>query len=171
MKLGFLRKPAREESPLVVSMSGVRLGDRVIFAGSSAALLMPLAARTGLSGQALAVGAHATELKARAERDGHLVEATAEPPSDSSYDVAVLEADGEWSSILTPLLRAVRGGGRIVIVIGAQARGPLSFLKSSSSNPLDPAAVVQALERAGWHRARDIGGRDGLAFVEAVKTP
>ena len=35
MKLGFLRKPARDESPLIVSMTGVRLGDRAIFAGSS----------------------------------------------------------------------------------------------------------------------------------------
>ena len=84
MKLGFLRKPARNESPLVVSMTGVRLGDRAIFAGSSLPLVMPLAARTGLSGQLLAIGAHAADLKARAERDGHLVESADVPPSDGS---------------------------------------------------------------------------------------
>jgi len=34
MKLGFLRKPGREEAPLVVSMTGVRLGDRVVLLSS-----------------------------------------------------------------------------------------------------------------------------------------
>jgi hypothetical protein len=170
MKLGFLRKPARDESPLVVSMTGVRLGDRVIFAGSSLPLLMPLAARTGLSGQVLAIGANAADLKARAERDGHLVESADVPPSDGSYDVVIVEASGDWASMLAPLLHAVRTGGRIVVVIGVRAQSPLAFLKSSGSRESEPAAVVDRLGRAGWHRARSIGGRDGLEFVEAVRT-
>jgi hypothetical protein len=152
MKLGFLRKPAREESPLVVSMTGVRLGDRAVFAGSSLPLLMPLAARTGLSGQVLAIGPNAADLKARA------------------YDVAIVEASGDWATLFTPLLHAVRAGGRIVVVIGARAQSPLAFLKSSGSREAEPAAVVDRLGRAGWHRARSIGGRDGLEFVEAVRT-
>ena len=171
MKLGFLRKPTREESPLVVSMTGVRLGDRAIFAGSSLALLTPLAARTGLSGQVLAIGASAADLKARAERDGHLVEVAEVPPSDGSYDLAIVEASGDWASRLTPLLSAVRAGGRIVVVIGAQAQGPLAFLKSSGSRGPELAVIVDGLERAGWQRARSIGGRDGLQFVEAVRSP
>jgi len=170
MKLGFLRKPAREESPLVVSMTGVRLGDRAVFAGSSLPLLMPLAARTGLSGQVLAIGPNAADLKARAERDGHLVEMADVPPSDGSYDVAIVEASGDWATLFTPLLHAVRAGGRIVVVIGARAQSPLAFLKSSGSREAEPAAVVDRLGRAGWHRARSIGGRDGLEFVEAVRT-
>jgi len=170
MKLGFLRKPAREEAPLVVSMTGVRLGDRVIFAGINAALLMPLAARTGLSGQVLAVGAHAASLKARAEREGHLVEAATEPPTDGSYDIAVVEASADWDKAVAPLVAAVRLAGRIVVVIGAPVQGPMAFLKSSAVRGPEPALVVESLERAGWHRARSIGGRDGVAFVEAMRT-
>jgi hypothetical protein len=170
MKLGFLRKPAREEAPLVVSMTGVRLGDRVVFAGTNLALLMPLAARTGLTGQVLAVGADAAGLKARAEREGHLVEAATELPADGSYDVAVVETSGDWASLIAPLVAAVRPAGRIVVVIGVPVQGPLAFLKASARGP-EPALVVESLERAGWHRARSIGGRDGLAFVEAVRTP
>ena len=170
MKLGFLRKPAREGAPLVVSMTGVRLGDRVIFAGTNPALLMPLAARTGLSGQLLTVGADAAGLKARAEREGHLVEAATEPPADGSYDVAVVETSGDWVSVIAPLVAAVRPAGRIVVVIGTPAQGPLAFLKASAASGPEPALVVESLEQAGWHRARGIGGRDGLAFVEAMRT-
>jgi hypothetical protein len=169
MKLGFLRKPAREEAPLVVSMTGVRLGDRVVFAGTNPALLMPLAARAGLSGQVLAVGADAAGLKARAEREGYLVEAATEPPADGSYDVAVVET-GDWSSLIAPLIVAVRPAGRIVVVIGAPVQGPLAFLKASAARGPEPTLIVESLERAGWHRARSIGGRDGLAFVEAMRT-
>ena len=170
MKLGFLRKPAREEAPLVVSMTGVRLGDRVIFAGTNPAMVMPLAARTGLSGQFLAVGAGAADLKTRAEREGHLVEAATAPPADGSYDVAVVEASGDWTGAIASLLAAVRPAGRIVVVIGAPVHGPLAFLKASASRGPEPALVVESLGRAGWHRARSIGGHDGLEFVEAMRT-
>jgi hypothetical protein len=168
MKLGFLRKPAREEAPLVVSMTGVRLGDRVIYAGTNPALLMPLAARTGLSGQVLAVSTDATTLKAKAEREGHLVEAATEPPTDGSYDIAVVETSGEWAGMIARLVAAVRPAGRIVVMIGAPVQGPLAFLKAARGP--EPGLVVESLERAGWHRARSIGGRDGLEFVEAMRT-
>ena len=56
MRLPFLRKAASSDEPLVVSMSGARLGDTVVFAGQSASLALPLAARTGLSGRCLVVG-------------------------------------------------------------------------------------------------------------------
>jgi hypothetical protein len=169
MKLGFLRKPAREESPLVVSMTGVRLGDRAIFAGSNIDLLVPLAARTGLSGQLLAVGPHAAGLKTGAEREGHLVESSDDPPADGTYDVAIVEALGDWIALVASLLHAVRSGGRIVVVIGAKAQGAFAFLKPTGQSGPEVATVVQALEQAGWQRARGIGGRDGLEFVEAVR--
>ena len=56
MRLPFLRKAATGDEPLVVSMTGARLGDTVVFAGQSASLVLPLAARTGLSGRCLVVG-------------------------------------------------------------------------------------------------------------------
>ena len=171
MKLGFLRKPAHDALPLVVSMTGVRLGDRVIFVGANLSLLTPLAARTGLSGQVLCVSPDAARIQERAEREGHLVEAATEPAADGSYDVAVVEASGEWAHALAPLVAGVRPGGRIVVILGAPAPGALAFLKPAPRKGPDQATVVASLEAAGWHRARAIGGRDGLEFVEAVRTP
>ena len=118
----------------------------------------------------LAVGADAAGLKARAEREGHLVEAATEPPADGSYDVAVVETSGDWASVIAPLVAAVRPAGRIVVVIGTSVQGPLAFLKASAARSPEPALIVESLERAGWHRARSIGGRDGLTFVEAMRT-
>jgi tRNA A58 N-methylase Trm61 len=170
MKLPFLRKPAHDDLPLVVAMTGVRLGDRVIFAGTASSLLIPLAARTGLSGQLLTIGSDTAELTRRAERAGHLVDGAGAPPADGSYDLAVVETSGDWTQMLAPLLAAVRPGGRIVIVIGRQAEGALALLKPAHRTGPAPAEVVALLERSGWHRARSIGSREGLDFVEAVRT-
>ena len=49
----FLRKPARAPEPLAVTMSGVRMGERLLQIGvDDPALTGALAARTGLSGHA-----------------------------------------------------------------------------------------------------------------------
>jgi hypothetical protein len=42
-------------------------------------------------------------------------------------------------------------------------------LTSSSAAPPDTDPIVSALDRMGWSRARPIGGRDGLVFVEAFR--
>ena len=72
MKLPFLRKAERED-PLVVSMTGIRLGDRLLYVGATPELFEPLAARVGLSGQTTVV---ATEARRSDSRRG------AERPAD-----------------------------------------------------------------------------------------
>ena len=76
MRLPFLRKSATGDEPLVVSMTGVRLGDSVVFSGRSIALVLPLAARAGLSGRCLIVGSPdaTAALETTATREGLLVE-------------------------------------------------------------------------------------------------
>ncbi len=168
MRLPFLRKASTGDEPLVVSMSGARLGDAVVFAGPSAALVLPLAARTGLSGRCLVVGPpEATgPLEATATHEGLLLEVADRFPTDRSFELAVVEASGEWAPAAAGARDAVRGGGRIIVVTGSLRTGLLSRLSAKPAE-VSPESIVEILSSQGWQRPRPIGGRDGLLFVEA----
>ncbi len=169
MRLPFLRKAATGDEPLVVSMTGARLGDAVVFAGQSAALVLPLAARTGLSGRCLVVGPpeSTAALEATATREGLLVEVADRFPDRS-------------------LVRAGRGRSRRRLGDShrRRARLPSAAAAGSSSSPgrrargcwralsarpaeVRPETIVETLTSQGWQRARPVGERDGLLFVEA----
>ncbi|MBK5297931.1 MAG: hypothetical protein JJE40_12305 [Vicinamibacteria bacterium] len=168
MRLPFLRAAATRGEPLVVSMSGARLGDAVLFAGQSAALALPLAARTGLSGRCRVVGRpeSTAALEAAATRDGLLIETADRFPTDRSFELAVVEAVGEWIAAAAGAREAVRGGGRIVVVARSARQGLLAWF-SARSPEISAEAIVDTLSSQGWQRTRPIGGRDGLQFVEA----
>jgi hypothetical protein len=166
VRVPFLKKSATTSEPLVLSMTGARLGDSVVFAGASAQLALPLAARVGLSGRCLVVGADAPALEARATRDGILVETALTIPADRTFDLAVVEAAGDWDGDAARALRGVRPGGRIVVIAGALRTGLMSKLTSPPA-AISADAIVATLSTQGWQRVRDIGRRDGLTFVEA----
>src|SRR5262245_42749407 len=128
MRLPFLKKAAAGDEPLVVSMSGARLGDPVLFWGTTPTLALPLAARVGLSGRALVVGPSATAIEAMATREGILVETAADFPQDGSFDLAVVEAVDGWELASGAALPAVRPGGRIIVVAGAMRGGLRALL-------------------------------------------
>jgi hypothetical protein len=164
-RLPFLRKPEHEE-PLVLAMTGVRLGDRVIFAGENLDLLLPLAARAGMSGEVVVVSREGPRLAAAAERHGLLV-TTATLPASRPFDLAVVQVAAEWTGSLTPLLASVRAGGRVIVVDRSGPHGLLARLRRSPAGEESNTPIVQALARAGWSRARGIGRREGFTFVEA----
>jgi hypothetical protein len=168
MRLPFLKQSATSREPLVVAMTGVRLGDSVLFAGRSPALLLPIAARTGLSGRCLAVGPpdDVRRLEAVAMKAGVLIETATVFPADGTFDLAVVEATGDWSSVAGAARSSVRSGGRIMAIAGEQRAGLLSRWTSSPA-PVDADAIVRVLSSSGWLRARAVGERDGLHFVEA----
>ncbi len=166
MKLPFLRKTERDE-PLVVSMTGVRLGDRLLYVGARPTLFEPLAARVGLSGQTTLVGPEAPMLKADAERNGLLVDAAISAPADATYDLAIVEARGDWAQALRAVFDAIRRGGRLIVIAG-EPRGWLGKLRSTAEAPSD-TDIVRALETSGWSSARSLGGQGELRFVESVK--
>ena len=167
MKLPFLRKAERDE-PLIVSMTGARLGDRLLYVGGTLALFEPLAARTGLSGQTTVVAPEAESLKAAAERDGVAIDVTATIPTDGTFDLAVVEAQGEWANAVRSVLGAVRLGGRLIVVAG-EPRSWLGRLRRPAEFAPPDDEIVRIIEAAGWTSARPVGAREDLRFVESFR--
>ncbi len=169
MRLPFLKKAATASEPLVVSMTGARLGDPVVFWGSNPALALPLAARVGLSGRALAVGPSAGSIESVAMKEGILVEVADDFPADGSFDLAVVETASGWEKAAAAARQAVRAGGRVVVVSGAPVSGLRALFGSTGDSSLPDEAIVSELNRTGWQRSRAIGAREGMTFVEAFR--
>lgn len=182
--MGLFRKAAAE--PLAVTMTGVKLGDRVLIVGvRDTALVAALAAKSGLSGQASAIDADAERVKAAGpaiEREGALVDVARAPwgmlPFDeSSFDVAVirdvlmtLPADAR-SLAAGELLRVLRPGGR-AIVIETAPRGGFGALFNKvemDSSYVSSGGAQKTLARAGFGAVRQLAEHDGLVFVEGIK--
>lgn len=155
---------------LAVSMTGVKLGERVLVAGcGDGRLLAALGAKTGLSGHACGVDIRrdaAAAAERRAAREGVLVEVFALPtfsplPGETgTFDVAVADTRGSLSEparlddALPEVFRVLRPGGRCVVV-GRSARAP--------------GTMTASLQRHGFRAARVLAERGGWWFVEATK--
>ncbi len=173
MRLPFLRKSTTTGEPLIVAMTGVRLGEAVLFAGRSAGWAVTLAGRTGLSGRCLVFGPPETTspIEAAASREGVLVETASAAPDDRVFDLAVVEVGDGWDAAAGDALRAVRPGGRLIAVSGAPRTGLLARLSGSPAPAVAADVVVARLTQLGWERVRPIGERDGVSFVEAFARP
>ncbi len=175
----WIRKSNLE--PLAVSMSGLKLGDRLLVMGcSDPALIAALASRVGLTGRACAVDENeqrAADAGRAAEREGALVE-TAHAPGwrvpfdESSFDVVVLremlskEAPGPRIAVQESR-RVLRPGGRAVVIEGAERRG-LSALLTGAHTPAAGNATA-VLESGGFVAVRTLAERGGMLFAEGVK--
>jgi SAM-dependent methyltransferase len=174
---------------LVVSMTGVKLGDRLMQIGcADAGRLAAVASKVGLSGRALAVvpaESVAAQVSNAAARAGVLVEIeiaspTTLPLHDDTFDLAVVDDTAGFVGAMRPegdvatireIARVLRPGGRIVF-IGASPRGGLGrlFTRSQTDPPLVASGQASALLRAdGFISVRQLADRDGLVFVEAIK--
>jgi demethylmenaquinone methyltransferase/2-methoxy-6-polyprenyl-1,4-benzoquinol methylase len=177
----FLRKSNLERLP--VAMSGVRMGERVLQIGiDDPSLAGAIAAKVGLSGHAaLAVSDASQEARARAgaARAGALVDVQvtqfdALPFADDSFDVAVLHAAGLAPSVLAgqagvsllgEVRRALRSGGRAIVIEGG---GPRGVLRRRTPPPAQ-SAMLATLESAGFTVVRLLAEREGHRFFEALK--
>jgi ubiquinone/menaquinone biosynthesis C-methylase UbiE len=174
---------------LVVSMTGVKLGDQFLQVGcADGGRLGAIASKVGLSGRAALVApdeSSATRARKGAEAAGVLVDVEVAPPTrlpadSNTFDLAVVDdtagligtmrAEDRVASV-RELARVLRPGGRVMI-IGTVPRGGFGALLSrAQSGPPFAASgdAIKALEADGFRSARVLGEREGLAFVEAIK--
>jgi ubiquinone/menaquinone biosynthesis C-methylase UbiE len=174
---------------LVVGMTGVKLGDRLLQVGCAhGGRAAAIAGKVGLSGRAVVVApdeASAARARKGGEAGGVLIEVEMAPTTrlpfeGDGFDLAVADDTGGLFASMRPedrvasvreLRRVTRPGGRVMI-IGATPRGGLGGLLSRSQ--AGPAFVSsgdanKALEAEGLRSVRTLAERDGLVFVEGVK--
>jgi ubiquinone/menaquinone biosynthesis C-methylase UbiE len=177
--------------PLGVSMTSVKLGNRLLVVGcSDPNLIAPLAAKAGLTGRACAVDdspERATEAGRVALREGVLLETTAAPLNalpfePDSFDLVVIrdvftgDRDERASAVLKEAQRVVRSGGRCMVINTGTTR-PVRGLagifggrgRDQSEESAEAAALASALKSAGFLAVRTLAERDGLIFVEGSK--
>jgi ubiquinone/menaquinone biosynthesis C-methylase UbiE len=174
---------------LIVGMTGVKMGDRLLQVGcADGSRMAAVAGKVGLSGRAVVVApdaASAARATKGAAAAGVLVEVETAPPTrlpvdGDAFDLALVDDTAGLFGLLRPedrvdaireLLRALRPGGR-VLVIGAEPRGGFGALLSrAQSGPPFVASgdAITALEADGFRAARTLAAREGLVFVEAIK--
>jgi SAM-dependent methyltransferase len=182
----------RRDNPylLVVSMTGVKMGDRLVQLGCApGGRLAAIAGIVGLSGRAVAIvldEASATRARKGAESAGVLVEietaeTTTRIPGDAgAFDLAVIDDTAGLLANMRPenrvatlreVARVLRPGGRAVL-IGAAPRGGLgALLTRAQSGPpfVSSGQALLALEAEGFKSPRVLAEREGLIFVEGMK--
>jgi ubiquinone/menaquinone biosynthesis C-methylase UbiE len=177
--------------PLTVSMCGVKLGERLLQIGVDDALLAgQLATKTGLSGSAshaVATDDEAVKVNRGAKKAGVLVEVRVTPldrlPYEAdSFDVIVVHsASGQLASappddrvaVLRECHRVLRVGGRLVTIEPGTASGLKSMLRSApaTQGTYDASGGTPAtLKQAGFGAVRELGDREGVKFVEGLRT-
>ena len=184
----FLRKTRLE--PLPVTMSAVRMGERVLQVGlDDAAIATAIAAKVGLSGNA-AIAVTDESAAARAQsataNAGLLVDikvtALASLPFDSdAFDLVVvhavrgllasLDADARIAA-MREWRRVLRHGGRVMTIEAGTATGIGSMFKQSrdAGSSDASAGIVASLQSAGFRSARMLADREGLKFAEGIKS-
>jgi hypothetical protein len=175
LRMLMRNKGGRTMDPLQVSMTGVRMGEKFLLIGChDRALLSGLAAKVGLSGTA-AVAAFDAEQAKRAGAVGAKIGALVETqhvngralPFDSDqFDMVVVDdtsgafgamEQGARLDYLRDAKRAVRQGGRIEAVEGVKTRAA-------------GYDVLSDLAAAGFKPVRVLAERDGIRFVEGLRT-
>jgi ubiquinone/menaquinone biosynthesis C-methylase UbiE len=182
--MGWLRKTAPTE-PLAMTMTGVKLGDRLLVIGATdPQLIAALATKSGLTGRAVVVdadGARASRAAAAIERAGALVEAisapwTALPYETGSFDLAVIRdvlatmAHDERSRVLLEVFRVLRAGGRVVLIDQMPRGGIGGFISGRATDAsYGEKGAAGALADVGFAATRVLAERDGMRFVEGAK--
>jgi len=183
----FLRKSRIE--PLPVTMSAVRMGERVLQIGvDDPAVASAIAAKVGLSGNAaIAVtdDRDAARANSAAANTGVLVDVKVTPlaplPFDNeAFDLVIVHgmrgllssidanariaAMGEWH-------RVIRHGGRVMTIEPGAVSGIKSLIQQRHSDDEyeGSGGVVAALERVGFRPVRLLADREGYKFAEGIK--
>lgn len=166
--------------PLIVSMAGVKLGNRVLVAGcGDPRFIAAVASKSGLTGRACAIDDSDARVR-EAERvtlaEGALVEASvapldAFPFEPSSFDLVVLRDllstrdSPTHPAIISEASRVLRPGGRCMVIDTL----PRSFFSGQTAVASRAEAAVALLKAHGFAAVRTLAEREGTVFVEAFK--
>lgn len=161
-------------------MAGVKLGDRVLFAGTDdIRLVAVLATQAGLSGRVVLLAPDQARADARAadvEQAGALIE-----PHVAALDAAhepgafdVIVADGTLAALdpdtrrraLHALFAALRAGGRLVWIEPRPRGGVFGF---GASAPSTEPVRERELTDTGFRGVRTLAAAGGRVFVEGIK--
>jgi ubiquinone/menaquinone biosynthesis C-methylase UbiE len=165
---------------LIVSMVGVKLGERLlVIGGGDGQLLAAVGAKTGLTGTIAAVEpdeATATRVLEEATKAGVLADVEtvtgALPFQPGSFDIVVVPFPADEAAALAPHLaeayRVLRDGGRTAVIARA-SRGGERREPNGAGAAGDTPPIVNALQQQGFRVSRLLAERNGLAFYEAVK--
>jgi SAM-dependent methyltransferase len=187
----FLRKAATSGDPLAVTMSGVRMGERLLQIGAlDAKLTAQLSAKPGMSGHAaIAVSNERDAVRARAAAaesgtlvDVQLAPIDALPFGAGEFDVVVLHGAAgvlaplgadERVAALAEVRRVLREGGRVVALEPGAPTGLSAILRPAAGvNPgyVSSGGTVAALEAARFRPVRLLADREGTRFIEGIRT-
>jgi hypothetical protein len=186
----FLRKTRVGRDPLVMAMSGVRLGERLLQIGvDDPAVLGALAAKVGISGHAAVVTLD--ERSAERARQGIAHASTLADVSvtsdgtllfdEAAFDVVVVHSATGWiasvdadlrARLLHHVLHATRSGGRVIVTeAGIRSGVTAMFAPAPKKDERYEAAggTIAAMQAAGFKPVRLLADRDGLRFTEGLK--
>lgn len=186
----FLRKSTVEREPLAVTMTGVRMGERLLQIGlAEPKLAALLAAKPGLSGQAaIVVADESTAARARTTAgesgilmDVHVAPLHALPVDTGVFDVVILHDAATVLGALDPSMRAraageiyrvLRPGGRLISLEPGTPVGLRAMLRRGA--PPDAAyeaagGTARVLESAGFKPVRLLADREGYRYFEGLK--
>jgi ubiquinone/menaquinone biosynthesis C-methylase UbiE len=182
----FFRKLSARD-PLAVTMSGVRMGERVLQVGAdSPPIVGAIAAKVGLSGYAaIAVPDDQAADRARAGAadaggliDLHVTSLGALPFESGGFDAVVLHNTRGALTTLGPnaaaalgeCRRVLREGGRMVVIEAGTPTGLAALIGGRAKAATDQdGRTLCALEAAGFKPVRLLADREGLRFVEGLK--
>ena len=191
MLLRLLRKrPATTRDSMPVTMTGVRMGERLLQIGvDDPALVATLAAKVGLSGTAVvavkdereAERARASATKAGVLIDVHVAPWSTLPLAAESFDLAVVQGTGGFLASMKPedrvaclqqAYRLLRPGGRLVVIESAPPARVAGVVRRHAVNEHYAAAggAEGALKAERFRPVRTIGEAEGYRFTEGLKT-
>ncbi len=180
----YLRKSELE--PLAISMCGLKLGHRFLVIGTSDPdLVWRLAGKVGLTGRACLLDESAAQTAAAAatvEQQGALVESFTAPVTSLPFEAGAFDAvvirnalatidSSRRAAAMNEVVRVVRPGGRCIAIEDLPRNGIWARVTGRrGGTPSAGPLTVQLLSAAGFRGARLLAEREGIAFVEGVKS-